>query len=88
MSSPEKEPFIASKPLRRPFYIVLAHKVEDLIDDINWLHVAFKICAFTYIGFIVWITWHVLPLPGHWDVGRQSDKIPIQYQDLNKYSLL
>jgi hypothetical protein len=84
MSSPEKGEAQASKQCKPTFYIRLVYRVQDFIDDINWLHVAFKICAYTYIAFILWITWKVLPLHGHWTPSKQSDKVPIVYQDFSK----
>lgn len=67
-----------------PLRIRLRHRVEDFFDDINWLHVFFKLCAFSYIAFLSVIAWQVLPLPGHWSRAGESDKIPITYQDFTK----
>lgn len=68
-----------------PLRIRILHRIDDFIDDINWLHVAFKICAFSYIAFLSFIAWQVLPLPGHWTRPGQADKIPITYQDFSTY---
>src|SRR5690348_6281274 len=59
-----------------PPLVQLAHRVEDVIDDINWLHVAFRLFAAIYIAFILWITFLILPFPGHWRRSTQSDKLP------------
>lgn len=97
MATPsEKEPFmnggveaghLKEPQLRQrkfPLRVRILHRVEDFIDDIPWLHVAFKICAFSYFFLLCFITWQVLPLPGHWTRGGQSDKIPITYQSYTK----
>jgi len=76
----------SSPALRRAFSIRLLHEAEDVVDDINWLHVAFKTVAYSYIAFILWITWQVLPLPGHWSTSASSDTMPMVYQDLQQYA--
>jgi hypothetical protein len=64
-------------------FLRLAWIVEDFFGEINWKHVAFKITAFTYLGIMAWITWWVLPIEGHWPtfMFKQSDRVPITYQD-------
>jgi hypothetical protein len=66
-----------------PFHRRLLYRVEDFIDDINWLHIGFKICAFSYLLFLSIIVWQVLPLPGHWSRGTEVEttKLRIPYQD-------
>jgi hypothetical protein len=65
-----------------PLRIRILHRIEDYVDDINWLHVAFKICAYGYAAFLAFLTWQVLrQLP--WS--GQSDKVPLAYQDFAKY---
>lgn len=75
------------QPRRRPSLLIkLAWRVEDAITGINWKHVTYKTCAFSYLAFMMWMTWLVLPLRGHWPIIqiKQSDKVPIVYQDFNK----
>jgi hypothetical protein len=67
-----------------PLRIRILHRIEDFIDETNWLHVAFKICAYTYFFFLAFLAWQVLPLPGHWTRPGDLDKIPIVYQDFPK----
>jgi hypothetical protein len=66
-----------------PFHRRLLYRVEDFIDDVNWLHIAFKICAFSYLLLLSLIAWQVLPLPGHWSRGTEVEttKLRIPYQD-------
>ena len=67
-----------------PFYTRLRYKIEDFVDEINWLHIAFKSCAYLYITVIAYITWMILPINGHWTPKIQSDKVPVIYQDHSK----
>ena len=66
--------------------IRIAWAIEDALTDINWLHVAYKICAFCYLAFMIWVCWWVLPIPGHWPSFDtvQSDQVPVVYQDFSK----
>lgn len=64
-----------------PLRVRLLHRVEDIIDDINWVHVAFKVCAFSYFAFFAFLAWQVLPLPGHWTRAGDADRVPIAYQN-------
>jgi hypothetical protein len=50
----------------RSFYARCFHKLEDIIDDINWIHVAFKVCAYLYISLVVYSAWMLWPAEGHW----------------------
>jgi hypothetical protein len=63
-----------------PLRIRLLHRIEDYIDDIDWRHVAFKTLAYTYLAFILFIAWQILPIAGHWDRPGDADKVPINYQ--------
>jgi hypothetical protein len=86
MASPEKVEGQQPKIYRRspPLSRRIIWRILDAWDNINWLHIAFQICAYTYIAFILYITWKVLPVPGHWSSDVQSNRIPIVYQDVNK----
>ncbi|RMZ79846.1 hypothetical protein DV737_g3257, partial [Chaetothyriales sp. CBS 132003] len=63
----------------------LSWKVVDAYDNTNWLHIAFKVFAYTYIALNLWVAWQILPLAGHWDPPVQSDKVPFVYQDHSNY---
>ena len=67
-----------------PFHTRIRYKIEDFVDEINWLHVAFKTCAYVYIAVIAYITWMILPINGHWAPKTQSDKLSVHYQDYSK----
>ena len=58
--------------------------LENFLVETNWKHVAFKLCAYTYLAFILWITWHIAPFSKHWIISRQNDGIPIVHQDFTK----
>ena len=93
-TSSEEETFLQSSPPKQVEKVLLKRKIplryrfryriEDYIDEINWLHVAFKICAFSYFFFLSFLAWQVLPLPGHWSLTDQFDKVPITYQNFAK----
>ena len=89
--SPEKEAPIDHAPSthyrKRPSILIrLAWRIEDAVTDINWKHVAYKTCAFSYLALMMWVSWWVLPIPGHWPSFEraQSDKVPIKFQDFYK----
>lgn len=71
---------------QRPSPLVrLAWLVEDFVTGIRWKHVAYKTVAFAYLGVLLWMMYWVLPLPGHWpSIIRQSDRVPLVYQDFFK----
>ena len=87
----EKEPLEGDIPSaqyrKRPSLLIrLAWATEDAVTDINWKHVAYKTCAFSYLALMMWVCWWVLPIPGHWPSFEraQPDKVPIKFQDFLK----
>jgi hypothetical protein len=71
---------------RPPLLVKFAWWMEDAITDIRWMHVGYKTLAYSYLAFMFWVLWQVLPVPGHWPSLKsvRSDKIPIFYQDFFK----
>ena len=75
---------VSAAPPRRPIGRVLLRMLENFIVDTSWKHVAYKLCAYSYLTFILWITWHVSPFSNNWVIPRQTDGVPIVHQDFAK----
>lgn len=69
---------------RRPYLTRVLDKLEDLVDELNWLHLAYKAVAYSYLAFVLWLISFILPFPSNWSRLQQSDRVPIVYQDLKK----
>lgn len=69
---------------RRPYLARVIDKVEDLVDELNWLHLAYKAVAYSYLAFVLWLISFILPFPSNWSRPQQSDRIPVVHQDLKK----
>jgi len=69
---------------RRPFLARLLDRLEDLIDELNWLHLAYKAVAYSYLAFILWLISFVLPFPSNWSKPQQSDRLRTAHQELKK----
>jgi hypothetical protein len=69
---------------RRPYLARVTDKLEDLVDELNWLHLAYKAVAYSYLAFVLWLISFILPFPSNWSRPQQSDRVPIVYQDLKK----
>lgn len=69
---------------RRPYMARLMDKVDELVDELNWLHLAYKAVAYTYLALILWLISFVLPTQSNWSKPQQSDRVPIVHQDLEK----
>lgn len=69
---------------RRPYLTRLMDKLDDLVDELNWLHLAYKAVAYTYLALILWLISFVLPTQSNWSKPQQSDRVPIVHQDLEK----
>lgn len=67
-----------------PLITRIGWKLEDFLEEINWLHVAFKLCAYTYISLIAYLTWWILPINGHWNPSGQSDRLSVTQTDFEK----
>lgn len=79
---------VARKPTavnRRPFLVRVLDRLEDLVDELNWLHLAYKLVAYSYLAFIFWLISFVLPFPSNWSKQQQSDRVPIVHQELKKF---
>lgn len=72
-------------PSKRPFLLRWIHKLEDLIDDFILSRFILKVLSYSYLALILWLTYAVLPFPGHWSTSRTPDNIPVAHQDLSKY---
>ncbi|EXJ77187.1 hypothetical protein A1O3_10345 [Capronia epimyces CBS 606.96] len=68
---------------RHPFYRRAGHRIQDVLDDFNLPRVCYKIVASTYVLFMVWGFYLILPLPGHWSPKAQPDASAIS-QDPTK----
>ncbi|OAG37964.1 hypothetical protein AYO21_07814 [Fonsecaea monophora] len=56
----------------------------DYFNELNFPRVMYHLLSIVYFCFILYLTYYVLPLPGHWTPIQQSDKVPVVSQDLNK----
>lgn len=83
-STVEMESSFTPRPQKSLGHILLP-VLENFIVETNWKHVAFKLCAYSYLGLILWLTWHVCPFSKLWVVHRQADRVPIIRQDFAKY---
>ncbi|OAL39099.1 hypothetical protein AYO20_01417 [Fonsecaea nubica] len=75
------------QPLRPPLLTRLKWHFRDGLDyfnESNFPRVMYHLLSIVYFCFILYLTYYVLPLPGHWTPGQQSDKVPVVSQDLNK----
>ncbi|KIW22244.1 uncharacterized protein PV07_12150 [Cladophialophora immunda] len=76
------------QPLRPPLHTRIRWHIRDGLDyfnELNFPRVMYHLLSFVYFSFILYLTYYVLPLPGHWTPIQQSDKIPIISQNLNSY---
>ena len=65
-----------------PLRVRILHRIEDYVDDINWLHVAFKICAYGYAAFLAFLLWQIFK---QFVKSDETDKVPVTYQNFAKY---
>jgi hypothetical protein len=71
---------------RRPFLTRFLHNLEDLIDEVNWRHVAYKAVAYSYLLLILWLISFILPFRSNWSISPEhSGELSMVYQDLTKY---
>ncbi|KAK5045608.1 hypothetical protein LTR84_008977 [Exophiala bonariae] len=68
----------------RSYLARLTDKLEDLVDESNWLHWAYKAVAYSYLAFILWLITFILPIQSNWSTPQQSDRVPVVYQSLEK----
>lgn len=59
--------------------------LEEMVIAINWLHITFKVLALSYVALVLWLTWVILPLPGHWSRLDEREFKPRSQQDLQHY---
>ncbi|EXJ57809.1 uncharacterized protein A1O5_12367 [Cladophialophora psammophila CBS 110553] len=76
------------QPPRAPLLTRLSWQMSDALDylkELNFPRIMYHLLSLAYLSFIVYLTYYVLPLPGHWNPAPHSDRVAIVSQDLNNY---
>ena len=77
-----------STPKRTRLLGRVSWAVDDIVDnyagELNFARCMYYLFAYTWAIFILFLTWKLLPIHGHWPEMRQWDSVPDQYHDLNR----
>ncbi|ETI20120.1 hypothetical protein G647_08154 [Cladophialophora carrionii CBS 160.54] len=55
------------------------------IRNLNFPKFMYHLVSSMWLCFILYLTWCLLPIHGHWSLTGQSDKVPHQASDLNNF---